>query len=116
MSSQDDFQRKFYAAATQIEKVKLCICEGRYRIVVRRDKPNLFRVEYLKAILDLPSDHPYKVKSPRLSGESGSNFVIDFEYRVDVAGAEVIIYFKGYFGTDGSLKLVIQSLRMTKEE
>lgn len=116
MSSQDDFQRKFYAASTQIEKVKLCISEGRYEIVVRRDKPNLFRVEYLKAILELPSDHPHKVKSPRLSGGVGSNFVIDFEFQADVAGTEATIYFKGYFGTEGTLKLVVQSLRTKKDE
>jgi hypothetical protein len=64
----------------------------------------------------LPSDYPHKVKSPRLSGEAGSNFVIDFEYNVDAAGTEVTVYFKGYFGTDGGLKLVVQSLRTTKEE
>lgn len=116
LSSTDDFQTRFYAAATQLEKVKLCIREERYKIVVRRDKPNLFRVEYLKAILDLPSDHPHKVKSPRLSGEAGSNFVIDFDYQADVAGTEVNIYFKGYFGTEGTLKLVVQSLRTKKDE
>lgn len=115
MSSQDDFRTRFYAAVTPLEKVKLCIREGRYKIVSRRDKPNLFRIEYLNSILELPSDHPHNVKSPRLSGEAGSNFVIDFEYNAEIAGTEVTIYFKGYFGTEGILKLVIQSLRKKKD-
>lgn len=114
MSSVDDFQTRFYAAATQIEKVKLCIQEGRYKIATRKDKPNLNGAEYLKPILSLPSDHPHKIK-PRKSGEEGRSFIIDFEYKATIMDSELTIYFKGFFGTDGSLKLIIQSLRNDKE-
>lgn len=110
----DDFQTRFYASATLMEKVKLCIQEGRYNIVTRKDKPNLNGAEYLKPILSLPSDHPHNVKQ-RKSGEEGRSFVIDFEYKTTIMDAELTIYFKGFFGTDGSLKLVIQSLRHEKE-
>ena len=112
MSATDDFQAKFHAAATQIEKVKLCIREDRYSILTRRDKHNLNGAEYLRPILDLPSNHPHKIK-PRESGGAGRSFVIDFEYKATVMGREMTIYFKGFFGTDGELRLKIQSLRNT---
>lgn len=80
-----------------------------------KDKPNLHRVDYLKDILNLPSNHPHKIKLRQSEG-AGSSFIIDFEYRTLAAGAEITIYFKGYFGTNGTLMLIVQSYRKTEEE
>lgn len=115
MSSFEDFKGKFYAARTQIEKVKLCIQEGRYKIVTRRDKPNLNGAEYLKPILELPADHPHKIKQKESAVEDGRPWVIDFEYKATIMGNEMTIYFKGFFTKDGTLELKIQSLRNEKD-
>ena len=115
MSDADGFRVRFYKANTHIDKIKLCIRERRYKISTRRDKPNLNGAEYLQPILDLPSNYGCKVKSPRLSGGPGSNFIIDFEYKATILGAELKMYFKGFYGSSGDLTLVIQSLRNEKE-
>lgn len=116
VSGVDAFQARFYAARTHIDKIKLCIREGRYKISTRRDKPNLNGAEYLQPILELPSGYSCKVKSPRLSGGHGLNYVIDFEYKAMIMGAELKMYFKGYYGTNVKLTLVVQSLRFEKED
>lgn len=116
MASPNDFQAKFYAASTNIEKVKLCIREGRYKIATRKDKPNLNGAEYLKPILELPADHPHKIKRKESDKVAGRDWVIDFEYQATIMGNEMKIYFKGFFGKEGTLRLEIQSLRNKKEE
>lgn len=115
MSNIDDFKTRFFGASTQIDKIKLCIREDRYTISTRRDKPNLNGAQYLQPILDLPSNYSCRVK-PRQSGGAGANFVIDFCYKATILGNEMTIYFKGYHGSTGDLKLAIQSLRNEKEE
>ena len=111
----DDFNTRFYAAPTALAKIQLCISENRYKVVTRKDKPNLNGAEYILPILSLPPNHPCSVKPKTSNKEDGSRFVIDFNYQVILMGAEVTVYFKGFFGKDNTLKLVIQSLRKERE-
>ncbi len=44
MAGSEDFQNKYFAAKTNLEKVQLFIKEGRYKVATRADKPNLMRI------------------------------------------------------------------------
>ena len=116
MSGNDDFQNRYFAAKTNLEKVQLFIREGRYKVATRTDKPNLNGAAYLLPILDLPVGHECKVKAPRTSKEPGVNYVVEIKYSATILGADVDLYFKGFYGPQNDLILNIQSIRPNETE
>lgn len=116
MSGNDNFQKKYFAAKTNLEKVQLFIREGRYKVATRTDKPNLNGAAYLLPILDLPPKHICTVKAPRTSKEPGANYVVEIKYSATILGANIDLYFKGFYGPQNDLILNIQSIRPDKKE
>ena len=99
--SDDVFTRRFRAASTDLERIKLAISEERYTIWTRQDKPN-FPQEYLAPILALPAKHRV-TRSARKSGSEGFEYVVALKYVFRGAGKSIPIYMKGYFSKDGHL-------------
>ena len=113
----DEFTKQFHAAATLLRKIQLAIREERYSIWVR-NPPN-FPDEYLRAVLSLPDSTPVTRKSPRKSGGSGLNYVVELKYEYREMGRPVPVYLKGFFAHDETGKLIIgftiQSLKPETE-
>lgn len=107
----DEFTRRFRAAATDLERIKLAVREDRYTIWTRHDKAN-FPEEYLTPILALPDKHPV-TRHARKSGGEGTDYVVELKYDYRGMGRKMPIYMKGYFSKDGHLVigLEVQSLR-----
>lgn len=116
MSENDDFQIKYFAAKTHIEKIQLFIREGRYAVIIRADKPNLNSEVYLLPILNLPANYLCIVKAPRRTGGAGANYVVEIKYSAKILGLSLSLYFKGFYGPFENLILRIQSLRVETQE
>ncbi len=112
--SEDDFKKKYLAAQTTFARVQVCLKEGHYKLWTRKDKPNISGWEFLSPILDLPDTHPCSY-AQRKSGGAGNKFVVEFKYSATIMGANLKLYFKGFFADDWTLKLEIQSLREDEE-
>lgn len=110
----DEFKRQFFSCRNLFEKIQLCIKEDRYSIWARVNNPNLSDKEYLDPIVSLPSSYPCENKA-RKTGAAGSSYVVSFNFSVKIMGADLKIYFKGYFTEDWVCKLEIQSLRENEE-
>lgn len=108
---EDEFTQQFRKAATDLERIKLAVRDGRYTIWSRRDKPN-FPEEYLSPIPSLPEKHPVG-RALRKTGGEGMNYVLELKYQYRAAGKVLPVYLKGYFSKSGHLILSfeIQSLR-----
>lgn len=115
MLSDDEFKKKFFSCRNHFEKVQVCIREDRYSVWDRPDKPNLNDKDYLDPVLGLPSNYSYEIKRPRASGGPGENFVVTFTYTARIMGADLEIYFKGFFSDDWVCRLKIQSLRENED-
>ncbi len=115
MVTDEAFKAAFFKEATDLGKIKLAICEKRYTIIQRRDKPNLPEV-YLQAVLLLPAGYPVK-KAPRQSKRPGSNHVFILTFPCPLFGKTVQVYLKCYFAHENfaGLELEIQSLRNDEE-
>ena len=114
MTSDEDFIKKYQLTKNHFEKVQICIREKRYKIWERDDKPNLNGEEFVNPILNLPVTYPCTYQQRKSDG-AGAKFVIEFKYTVTIFGATKMLYFKGYFADDWTLKLEVQSLRDDKE-